>query len=71
MRKQYKTSIMLYAALTALMAAPVFAEEGNSPIPFGGYRKGGKCGYYGARAAIKSLDEARKVIEEFLVGHDL
>ena len=71
MKKQYKINIILYAVLTVLMAAPVLAEEGNSPIPYGGYRKGGRCGNYGARLAIKTAEEARKVIEDFLVGHDL
>ena len=61
----------LFAFLAVLMATPVFAGQTQSPIPFGGYRKDGKCGCYGAKAAIKSADEARKVVEGFLVGHDL
>ena len=71
MKNTYKTVITLYIALAGLMAAPVFAEQPGSPIPFGGYRKTGGCGCYGAKAAIKTADEARRVIEEFLVGHDL
>jgi hypothetical protein len=71
MKKPYKGFIMLFASLAVLMAAPVFAEQSGSPIPFGGYRENGKCGCYGAKAAIKTANEARKVIEEFLVGHDL
>lgn len=63
--------IVLYAALVILMAAPVFAEQAGSPIPFGGYRKNGKCGYYGARTTIKTAEEARKIIEEFLIDGDL
>lgn len=58
-------------ALAVLMAAPTFSEEILSPIPFGGYRNNGKCGCYGTKTAIKTAEEARKVIEEFLVGHDL
>jgi hypothetical protein len=71
MKKPRKTSIMLYATLALFMAAPVFAAQADSPIPFGGYCKNGKCGYYGARTAIKTAAEARKIIEEFLVGLDL
>ena len=71
MKNQHKNVITMYAALALLIASPVFAEQGDSPIPYGGYLKNGKCGCYGARAAIKTADEARKVIEEFLVGHDL
>lgn len=71
MKKSYKTVIALYASLTVLMAAPVFAEQADSPIPFGGYHKKGRCGLYGAKVAIKTAEEARKVIEEFLVGHNL
>lgn len=54
-----------------LMAAPAFSEEIVSPIPYGGYRHDGKCGCYGAKAVIRTADEARKVIEKFLVSHDL
>ncbi len=53
------------------MVASALAEQTGSPIPFGGYHKDGKCGCYGAKSAIKTADEARKVIEGFLVGHDL
>jgi len=71
MKKPFKTYTTLYAALVILMATPAFAERGGSQIPFGGYRNNGKCGCYGARAAIKTAAEARKIIEEFLVGLDL
>lgn len=71
MKIPYKTMITLYAALVILMAAPAFAERGGSQIPFGGYRKNGRCGYYGIRTVIETAEEARKIIEEFLVGGDL
>ena len=58
-------------AFFVLMAAPAFSEQPGSPIPFGGYRKDGTCGCYGTKSAIKTADDARKVIEGFLVGHDL
>ncbi len=70
MKNTYKTVITLYSTLAVLMATNAFADEAISPIPFGGYRKGGMCGFYGAKAAVKTMDEARKVIEEFLVGHN-
>jgi hypothetical protein len=71
MKMPYKTNVIVYVVLTILVAAPVFADDARSPIPFGGYQKNGKCGCYGEKAPIKSADEARKVIEGFLVGHDL
>ena len=71
MKHPCKNIILLYTALTALMAAPVFAEESRSPIPFGGYMKNGRCGYYGAKVAVKTAAEARRIIEDFLEGHDL
>ena len=71
MRNPSKATIMLYVVLGALMAAPAFADDARSPIPFGGYQRNGRCGFYGAKATIKTADEARKVIEGFLAGHDL
>ncbi|WP_173202472.1 hypothetical protein [Geobacter sp. SVR] len=71
MKKPHITSITLYATLAVLMTTPAFAKEPNSLIPFGGYQKNGKCGCYGAKATIKTAAEARKVIEGFLIGHDL
>ncbi len=66
-----KNIILLCTALTALMAAPAFADVNSSPIPFGGYMKNGRCGCYGAKAPVKTAAEARKIIEDFLEGHDL
>jgi len=63
--------LILYALLAVLMVAPAYAEPNGSPIPFGGYRKNGRCGCYGAKVAITTEKEARKVVEEFLVGSDL
>lgn len=63
--------ILLYTALAALLAAPAVADESSSPIPFGGYMKNGRCGFYGARAAVKTAAEARRIIEDFLEGHYL
>lgn len=71
MKHPRKNIILLYTALTTLMAASAFAEESRSPIPFGGYMKNGRCGCYGARVAVKTAAEARKIIEVFLEGHDL
>ena len=71
MIRAYNRFVALSAALTILAAAPVFAEQAGSPIPYGGYCKNGKCGLYGAKTAIKGAEEARRVIAEFLVGHDL
>ena len=71
MKSPWKLDLVIIMALVVLMAAPVFADDARSPIPFGGYQKNGKCGCYGEKAPIKSADEARKVIEGFLVGHDL
>lgn len=71
MKKPYKTTIILYAALAFLITAPAFAGETVFSIPFGGYSKNGKCGFYGSKVPITSVEEARKVIEEFIVGHDL
>ena len=71
MKSPWKLDLVIIMALVVLMAAPVYAENARSPIPFGGYQINGKCGCYGEKAPIKSADEARKVIEGFLVGHDL
>ncbi|MDA8428997.1 MAG: hypothetical protein M0T70_07055 [Geobacteraceae bacterium] len=71
MKHPRKNIILLYAALSVIMATPAFAEESRSPIPFGGYMKNGRCGYYGARVAVKTVAEARRIIEDFLEGHDL
>lgn len=73
MRKPCENNILLLAALATLIIvpAPAFAEEMISPIPFGGYHKDGKCGCYGTKSAIKTIGEARKIIEGFLAGHDL
>jgi len=71
MKRPWESVLSMCLALAVLMATPAFAEEIRSPIPFGGYRHNGKCGCYGAKAAIKTAEEARKVIEAFLVGHDL
>ena len=71
MRKSCKNRILLLAALAPLTTVPAFAEEMISPIPYGGYCKNGKCGCYGAKATIKTAVEARRIIEEFLSGHDL
>lgn len=71
MKKFYKTTMILYAALTVLVAVPVTAGEAKSSIPFGGYLEKGRSGYYGAKTTITSLDEARRVVEGFLVCHDL
>lgn len=60
-----------FVFLAVQMVTLAFAGQTQSPIPFGGYQKNGKCGCYGAKTAIKTADEARKVIEGFLVGHDL
>lgn len=58
-------------ALALLMAVPALSDDSASPIPFGGYHQRGKCGCYGARAAIRTEEEARKVVEKFLTGHNL
>jgi len=71
MKSPRKLDLVIIMALVVLVAAPVFADDARSPIPFGGYQKNGKCGCYGEKNPIKSIDEARKVIEGFLVGHDL
>ena len=71
MKHPSRNIILLYTALTALMATSAFAEESRSPIPFGGYMKNGRCRYYGARVAVKTAAEARRIIEDFLEGHDL
>ncbi len=71
MKRPCKTVMKTFMAFGVLMVAPAFAELADSPIPFGGYRKDGKCGCYGTKAAVKTADEARNVIEGFLIGHDL
>ena len=71
MKHPSRNIILLYTALTSLMATSAFAEESRSPIPFGGYMKNGRCGCYGARVAVKTPAEARRIIEDFLEGHDL
>lgn len=70
MKNEHKIVIALCAVIFGLIAPPVFAEQADSPIPYGGYRKEGRCGCYGAQTVIKTAEEARKVIEQFLVGHD-
>jgi len=71
MKKPSKTVITLFAVLVFLIAAPAFAGQTGSSIPYGGYQKNGKCGRYGAKAVIKTADEARQVIEGFLAGNNL
>lgn len=71
MLKPCKSVIIAGMTLTALMAAPALAEQSGSPIPFGGYRKDSKCGCYGTKAAVKSADQARKIIQGFLLNQDL
>jgi len=51
--------------------APSLAARVDSPIPYGGYHKEGKCGCYGAKTAIATAAEARSIISGFLSGHDL
>lgn len=58
-------------ALALLVAVPAFSDDSASSIPFGGYHHRGKCGCYGARAVIRTENEARKVIERFLTDHNL
>lgn len=71
MKNPRNMDLVITMALVILLATPTFAENARSLIPFGGYLEQGKCGCYGAKTAIKTADEARKVVEEFLVGHDL
>lgn len=69
MIKLGKSVITTSATLISLMVAPAFTAQTGSPIPYGGYRKDGNCGCYGAKAGVKTAAEARKIIEAFLVGH--
>ena len=39
--------------------------------PYGGYCRGPKWGWYGARRAVKSVREARQLLDEFLKETDL
>jgi len=71
MKSPGMTVITCCLGLVVLMVAPAFPEGADSPIPFGGYSNDGKCGCYGAKVPIKTIEDARKVIEKFIAGHDL
>lgn len=66
-----KIAVMLWLAGHVAIATTVYADQLDSPIPFGGYHGNGKCGCYGTKTAIKTAAEARKIVEGFLAGHDL
>ncbi len=71
MKNASRTVITSVTAVIIFMAAPAHSGQPTSPIPYGGYHDDGKCGCYGARAAVKTAADARKIIEGFLAGHDL
>ena len=45
--------------------------EGRHMRPFGGYCKGPKWGWYGAGRQIKTVEEAKELVTEFLSDTDL
>lgn len=69
--KKPREILTIYLISAVLVTAPVFADDTISPIPFGGYIQDGKCGCYGAKVSVKTVNEARIIIEKFIEGHDL
>lgn len=39
--------------------------------PYGHYCPGPRWGWYGAKKAVKTVEEARKILEEYLKGYDV
>lgn len=59
------TVVMIVACCGDLSwAAPPY----QSAVPFGGYAKGGRCGYYGARANVKNQGQAITTVKVLLDG---
>jgi hypothetical protein len=63
-------------ALVGTLSAPVLAQAecrhgGCDRRPYGDYCQGKRWGRYGAKDPVKSVDEARKRLEEFYANEDV
>jgi hypothetical protein len=67
--------ITLLLALASLsIPGDVFAMmhgQGRHMGPYGGYCKGPRWGWYGAGRQVKTVEEVRELVSEFLVETDL
>lgn len=46
-------------------------EPAGSRKPYGGYCNGPRWGWYGARCEVKTVDDARKALEEYFAGTEM
>lgn len=55
------------AVIISLPAAEAMAMDGwgRGHGPYGGYCRGPRGGWYGARRAVKTADDAKKILKEF------
>ena len=75
--KKLSLSIILAALVLSLSSADSFAmmhgpgRGSGEHRPYGGYCRGPKWGWYGARRDVKSPREVRQLLSEFLKDTDL
>ncbi len=63
--------VIVFAALTTLSAPYARAMDGWMGVPYGDYCDGPGWGWYGARKAVKTPQEAKKMLKEYFKGEDV
>lgn len=74
-----KTNSLLAALLAVLFtmaaanspAEPAGGPRHDCPKPYGGYCKGPRWGWYGAKNPVSSAEDARARLEKFFQGQDV
>ncbi len=67
MKKLLFATICAIAVYSSVDSGAAFAMNGWRG-PFGGYCRGPEWGWYGARRAVKSAEEARRIVLEYYSG---
>lgn len=67
MKKLLFATICAIAVFFSIDSGAAFAMNGWGG-PFGGYCRGPAWGWYGARRAVKSAEEARRIVLEYYSG---